>query len=360
MSALRSLEDLDKYCTSTLRRSTRQFESDGPLLDRGRAALADPTVWDMEWGPPELDYGEAHLHPVYRDVFTPAQRLAWSHLQWTLDYVTVAQGERQVIVLNGLAVRRYRAVLPSVCELEQRESDEEDDHVATFMLLGDAAWKRYFGADSEMRIQATSGFAREAWNPPVRKAIGLVADTVFGANFPTMFFLARGMKSHCFKPFEIAMARNEAGHPKIRAVSDGHGVDESRHIATSQHLARVSADLLDAIPQENKVLFRLAVSRLFPSGRMEQYRLAFWRDVLFRSRAFAGLDVAGRDSLWAHIETRSRINLEKLHPLQETLVHKANKRIVEEAGLNPELKRLFVDILRADRAYAPTVESVTV
>jgi|GEM_PF-6736886 len=356
---MRTLAELDRYCASTLRRSQRELDRSGPLRDRGQAALADPSIWEQWWAPRDLDYGEAHTHPVWQGSFTREQRLAWNHLQWTLDYITVAQGERQVVVLNSLAVARFSDVLPSVCALEERESEEEADHVATFFDVGEAVWRRAFGAGSRLSILATSGFAFASVNPPARKLIGLAANAVFGAHFPTLFFLARGMKSHSFKPFEIAMAKAEDSHPAIRAISAGHGVDESRHIATSHHLAALSVPLLEAVPQESRFLFRLAVDRLFPKGRMPRYRLHFWRKVLFDAPRFASVPLVERRQLFAHVERNTHRNLARLHPLQDALVSKANRRIVMECGLKPELRELFVDLLRADPSYAPTVASIS-
>jgi hypothetical protein len=355
---MRTLAELDRYCASTLRRSGRELARSGPLRARGQAALADPSIWDRWWAPRELDYGEAHLHPVWEHSFTRAQQLAWNHLQWTLDYVTVAQGEQQVVVLNGMAVSRFRDVLPSVCALEKRESEEEADHVATFFDVGAAVWRRCFGPRSRMRVLATSGFALASVNPPARRLIGTAANAVFGAHFPTLFFLARGMKSHSFKPFEIAMERAEDSHPLLRAISRGHGVDESRHIATSHHLAALSVPLLEKVPQESRLLFKLAVERLFPPGRMPEYRLAFWRTVIDRAPVFADVPRAERLALWEHVQARTHANLARLHPLQEAWVHKANRRIVMESGLKPELRELFVELLRRDPSYAPTVTAL--
>ena len=53
-------------------------------------------------------------------------------------------------------------------------------------------------------------------------------------------------------------------------------------------------------------------------------------------------------------------SLQTLHERQARLTRQANKRIVEEAGLTPELRKLFVEIMRSDPAYAATVDAVTV
>jgi len=354
-----SLEQLDKYCKRTLIRSTRQHERFGSLEDEAHRALANPGIWDHEWAPPELDYGRAAEHPVHQ-AFTREQKLAWSHLHWVMDYITVAQGEQQVVILNGMAARRFAAVCPSVCALQERESAEEADHVAAFFLVKDAVEARYFPRDVPLRVDATSGTRSGRLNRGIRWLIGEGADRIFGSNFPTLFFMTRGMKSHAFKPFEIAYSRHEPSHPAIRALSELHGWDESRHIASAQHLARLANPILDAVPQENQFLFRLAMERLWPRGRVVDYRASYWRRCLAHATVFASVPSEDREALADHIERQLPRSLAALHPLQETLVAKTNRRMVEESGLSPELKREFVGFLRADPTQASVVSSVRI
>lgn len=356
--AFSQLETLDSYCRKTLARSTRHFERFGPLVDHARRTVDDDTIWQHEWAPRELDLGEPWSHPVFTDTFSDEQRRAWTQLHWVMDYITVAQGEQQVVVLNAMAAKRFRPICPSVCELQDRESHEEIDHVASFFEVKRAVERRYFGRGYVLGIQATSGTSSGRINRGVRWLIGKGADRIFGSNFPTLFFLTRGMKSHQFKPFEMAYARNEASHPAMRQLSEMHGWDESRHIATAQHLARLANPLLDNVPQENRLLFRLAMERLFPRGRLADYRVGFWRTVLRDAPLYADVAAEDREALLRHVTANIHRNLGALHPIQEALVTKSNRRIVEECGLSDELKREFVGFLRSDPTQAALVSSV--
>jgi len=358
--AFTELETLDAYCRKTLLRSSRYHERWGALVEQAHRTLQDPTIWDFEWAPSELDLGVAAAPPVYAASIAAEQRRAWSHLQWTLDYITVAQGEQQVIVMNGLAAKRFRTVCPSVCELQDRESDEEADHVAGFFAIKDAVQERYFPRGYRLQVQATSGTSSGRLNRSLRWLIGQGADRIFGSNFPTLFFLTRGMKSHTFKPFEIAYSRHERSHPAIRELSVMHGWDESRHIATAQHLSRLSAPLLGAAPQENQLLFKMAMQRLWPRDRLVQYRVDFWRRCLSDSAVFATVPAEERALLLQHVATNIERSVRRLHPLQESMVRKSNRRIVEECGLSPRLKREFVGFLRSDPSQCAVVESVRV
>lgn len=358
--AFQELEKLDAYCRKTIARSTRHHERFGPLVEHARRTLDDPSIWDHTWAPPALDYGEAAEHPVFQERFSDRQRRAWSHLHWVMDYITVAQGEQQVVVLNGMAARRFRSVCPSVCDLQDRESAEEADHVAAFFEVKAAVEARYFGRGYALDVAATSGTRSGRLNQATRWVIGQGADRIFGSNFPTLFFLTRGMKSHGFKPFELAYSRYEGSHPAMRQLSAMHGWDESRHIATAQHLCRLANPLLDAVPQENKALFRLAMERLWPRGRVVDYRVDFWRSCLFDSAVFADVPRPERRALLEHVEARIRRNLQALHPVQEAMVAKSNRRIVEECGLSPDLKREFVAFLRSDPAQAAVVSTVRI
>jgi hypothetical protein len=358
--AFQELEKLDTYCRKTLERSDRHAGRWGPLHVHALKTMDDASIWNHSWAPLKLDHGKAHLHPVYQDSFSDEQRRAWSHLQWVMDYVTVGQGEQQVVVLNKMAARRFRTVCPSVCELQERESDEEEDHIKSFFTVRDAVARRYFPRNYSLQVEATSGTRSGRVNAGLRWIIGKGADRIFGSNFPTLFFLTRGMKSHTFKPFEIAYTRNEESHPAMRQHSAMHGWDESRHIATAQHMCRLANPLLDEVPQENKLLFRLAMERLWPKGRLLEYRVRFWRMCLEDSVIFSSIPSVEREQLLRHIRTEIESDLLELHPLQKRMVGKSNRRIVEECGLSPELKREFVAFIRSDPNQAAVVSTVRI
>lgn len=356
----RAMAELETYCRIAVRHSYDQYEKHGTLHNKAVEAFRDPTVWDHKWVPDDFDVCEARTSPIWQ-AFTREQKLAWSHLQWGLDYSAVAQGERQIIVLNNYAVADYAHILPSVCELEKRESFEEVDHIEAFMIVLEGCRQRYFPHRKEpLSSMAASGFGSERVNRVVRHGIGVTARKLFGRNFPTLFFLARGMKTHGFKPFENAIAQNEEGHPVMRMISHLHRLDESRHMATSLNLARLSNDVLESLPRDNILLFKLACQAAFPRGRSSSYRLTYWRSVLDEAVIYADIPAVEREQLYAHLVARCAANLESLHEVQTRLTRQANKRIIEDCGLPPKLKRVFVDHMRGDPAYASTVDAVDV
>jgi len=354
-----ALDELRTYCDIAVRHSYDQYAKHGTLHEKAHDAFADETVWREKWVPDDFDVCEARSHWVYVDRFTHEQRLAWNHLQWALDYSAVAQGERQIIVLNNFAVKEYGHILPSVVELERRESYEEVDHIAAFTMVIEGVRQRYFKNNKEQvwSIPA-SGFGSDTANRAIRHTLGALARHLLGANFPTLFFLARGMKTHGFKPFENAITTFEEGHPAMKMISHLHRLDESRHMATSLNLARLSNEVLDTLPRDNRLLFKMAVQSAFPKGRSAQYRLDYWRRVLDESTVYADIPKEEREDLYRHLEARIETNLRNLHGLQTRLTRQANKRIVEECGLSPAMKRVFVDHMRSDPAYAATVDAV--
>ncbi|MES2639074.1 MAG: hypothetical protein V4850_06310 [Myxococcota bacterium] len=354
-----ALHELATYCDMAVRHSYDQYEKHGTLLSKAVAAFRDDTVWGAKWVPDDFDVCDAASHPVWQYTFTHEQKLAWNHLQWALDYSAVAQGERQIIVLNNFAVKEYGDILPSVVELERRESFEETDHIDAFCVVLEGVRARYFKTrKTPLQSIPASGFSSETLNRLSRHAMGSVATFLLGSNFPTLFFLARGMKTHGFKPFENSIASNEEGHGAIRMISHLHRLDESRHMATSLNLAKLSSAVLETLPRDNKLLFRLAVQAAFPRGRSADYRLVYWRKVLDESTIYADVPKEERDALFVHMESRIEANLQTLHERQARLTRQANKRIIEECGLSPEMKRLFVDVMRSDPAYAATVDAV--
>lgn len=359
MSTQTALQELESYAAMAVRHSYDQYEKHGTLHAKARSAFHDESIWKHKWVPDSFDIGEARLHPIFQHKLSSEQQLAWNHLQWALDYSSVAQGERQIVVLNSYAVESYRDVLPSIVELERRESFEECDHIEAFSMVLEGVRQRYFQRSKEpLWSKTASGFASSLANKAVRHTIGRVGNALFGANFPTLYFLARGMKTHGFKPFENAITTFDDGHATMKMISHLHRLDESRHMATSLHLARLSTAVLDNIPQENKLLFTAAVQACFPKGRSAFYRLDWWRRVLDTSTLYDTLSQEEKDELYRHIEARTHANLASLHEVQGRLTRQANKRIVEECGLSPSLKKIFVDVMRGDPAYAATVEAV--
>lgn len=354
-----ALQELDRYAKMAVRHSYDQYAKHGTLHQKAIEAFEDARVWEYRWVPDDFDLGEARNHWVYQQRFSEAQKLAWNHLQWGLDYTVVGQGERQIIVLNNYAVSGYQRVLPSVVELEKRESFEEIDHLQAFGLVLEGLRARYFPhRKGALWSKPASGFGNGSVNKLVRHAIGLAAQRMLGPNFPTLFFLTRGMKTHNFKPFENSIATYDEGHPGIKMISHLHRLDESRHMATSLNLAVHSNAVLDALPSESALLFRAAVNAAYPPGRQSDYRLSYWRDVLDEAVIFQDIAKEEREELFRHIADRVPANLEVLHHRQAFLTRNANKRIVEECGLSPEFKKIFVDMLRRDPAYRAIVDAV--
>lgn len=351
-------EELRKYCELSVRHSYDQYEKHGTLHEQAEQAFGDDSVWSWKWIPDDFDMTEARFHPVH-EAFSDEQKLAWNHLEWCMEYSAVAQGERQIIVLNNYAVANYRHTLPCVVELERRESYEETDHVAAFKMVIEACKERYFkGAREAVWSVPASGLTNQTANRFLRKAMGVAGEYLLGSNFPTLFFLARGMKTHGFKPFENAIARYPDGHKTLRMIAYLHRLDESRHMATSLNLARYSTAVLDTLPKDNALLFEMAVNACFPSGRSHLYAISYWKRVLDGASIYADVPAYRKAELLRHMEARLQANLSHLHQVQIPITRQANKKIVEESGLSAPMKRLFVEILRRDPAYACTIDAV--
>lgn len=353
-----ALAELRAYCDVAVKHSYDQYSKHGTLHEKAHIAFHDESVWQRTWVPDEFDVTDARLHPVYQKSFSAHQKLAWNHFMWALDYSSIAQGERQLVVLNNYAVLHYGNTLPSVVELQRRESFEETDHISAFRVVIEGVRQRYSPSSAPIWSQPASGFGSEAANSVVRQAIGRLGNFVMGSNFPTLFFLARGMKTHGMKPFENAITRFEDSHPAIRMISHLHRLDESRHMATSLYLAQLSIAALDTMPKDHAFIFKQAVKAAFPPGRSAVYRLDYWRRVLDTADVYANIPKPEKDALHAHMSARIEANLQSLHVVQTHVTRQANKRIVEDCGLSPRMKRLFVEVMRADPAYAATVDAV--
>ena len=354
-----AITDLDNYAKMTLSHSERQYSAHGTLHDVALDGFSQANIWSKPWLPYDFDIGQTKDHSIYRHVFSEEQKLAWNHLQWGLEYTVVGQGERQIITLNNYAVSQYKHILPSVVELETRECFEEVDHLAAFQVGLDALKERYFPS----RMKAlwsipASGFSNEFANEKSRKWLGKIANHLLGSNFPTLFFLTRGMKTHNFKPFENGIANNPDTPEGIRRVSHLHRLDESRHMATALYIAKLSNVILDTVPSDNRLLFKMAIRAAWPKHRMFNYRLRYWASAI-QSPVFNDISLKNKHALLAHIKTHTFHNLLKLHHRQTRLTRQANKRIVEECGLSSELKKLFVETLRKEPSHAPLVDAVS-
>jgi len=355
----RAMTELDRYAGMAVKHSVEQYGREGTLHDKALRLFDDDSVWSRPWVPGDFDLGRAREHAVYQDRFDEAQRLAWNHLQWGLDYSIVGRGELQIIVINRHAVKAFEGVLPSMAALEDRESFEEVDHFAAFRTVIEGMRRRYLPQRAEpLYAISPSGFQSERVNRVMRHAIGLMGRATLGPHFPALFFLARGLKTHNFKPFENAIATWDEGPEGIRTISHLHRLDESRHMATSLWIARLANDVLDEAPFESRTLFRAAVHAAWPPGRMAESRIGYWRTVLDEAPIFQTVPREERALLLAHVAHNTEQGLQHLHFRQENLTRQANKKIVEECGLPLPLKRAFVDALRADPATSPLVDAV--
>ena len=360
MSVQRSLSELDTYAKINVKHSVDQYAKYGTLHGIAQKAFETDThdLWQKPWVPWDFDIGCPDTHPVWQR-FSEEQKLAWNHLQWGLEYTVVGQGERQIITLNNYAVRRFKHILPSVVELEQRESFEEVDHLDAFLLGIDALHKRYLPSlPKTLWSVSASGFSSETLNVLTRHITGEIADRLLGKNFPTLFFLIRGLKTHNFKPFENAIASFDDAPKWIRQISHLHRLDESRHMASALHISRLSKDILGKTNWESRRLFAAAVHVAWPKQRMIETRLGYWKTALYTANVFQSVSKADKDALFAHIASNTKHNLLHLHQRQEQLTRQANKKIVKLAGLSPELKQIFVETLRADPIHKNLVDAV--
>jgi len=356
----KAIQELDQYAKMNVKHSHDQYAKHGTLHSIAEKAFRSDDLWDKPWVPMDFDIGEPYSHPIYQN-FSEEQKLAWNHLHWGLDYTIVGRGEQQIIVLNNYAVRRYKHILPSVVELEERESYEEVDHLDAFRLGLDALHDKYLPhLPGALWAISASGFRSDRLNQISRHVIGKMADRLLGSNFPTLFFLIRGLKTHNYKPFENAIAQFDEAPKWITQISHLHRLDESRHMATALHIARLSKEILGATNWESRHLFKWAVEVAWPKNRMLDYRLEYWKTALYEANVFQSLSKEEKDSLYAHISKNTQKNLLHLHKRQEQLTRQANKKIVELADLSPDLKKIFVDSLRGDPIHSNLVDAVAI
>lgn len=354
----KAIKELDDYAKMNVRHSIAQYDKHGTLHSIAEKAFQSADLWDKPWVPRDFDIGDPYEHPVYQN-FTEEQKLAWNHLQWGLEYTVVGRGEQQIIVLNNYAVRRYQHILPSIVELEKRESFEEVDHLDAFKLGLDALHDKYLPhLQGALWSISASGFRSDRLNKISRHVIGAMADRMLGNNFPTLFFLIRGLKTHNYKPFENAIAQFDEAPKWVSQISHLHRLDESRHMATALHIARLSKEILGTTNWESRRLFKLAVDLAWPKNRMAEYRMQYWRTAFYEGNVFADIPKVQKDSLYTHIAANTKKNLLHLHHRQEKLTRQANKKIVEMAALSPDLKKIFVDSLREDPVHRNLVDAV--
>ena len=368
-SVQKALAELDRYAKMNVRHSKEQYAKHGTLysvaqraFDSARADAED--LWSKPWVPWDFDIGDSYSHPVYQS-FSEAQKLAWNHLEWAYNYEVVAAGEKQIIVLNNHAVRQYRDVLPSVVDLETRESFEEVDHVDAFQMGIQAVYDRYLpkmqqemSAMSAMSMMSPSGFRHQRFNKITRHLTGMMANRLLGKNFPTLFFLIRTIKTVSFKGMENSIARFEDAPKVMQQLSHLHRLDESRHQATALKLSKLSDEVLAQSSWESKRLFKLAIHSAWPNNRLLESRMGFWKRVLFNSEIFAGISIEHKQSFFTHICRSAEHSLRALHPRQVQITQQVTKRAVTESGLSPEFKQLFVDVLRKDPIHRSLVEAV--
>lgn len=353
------MAELDRFARMNVRHSRDQYAREGTLHAKARVLFRDEGIWDLPWVPADYDLGRAHEHPVFRERFDERQRLAWNHLQWGLDYSIVGRGERQLIVMNRHAVAAFQGCLPSMVELEERESFEEEDHVAAFRTVIEGLQRRYLpGRTRPLYADSPSGAHSEAANRALRHAIGLAGRAMLGNHFPALFFLSRGIKTHNLKPFENGIAGFSDAPTPIRELSHLHRLDESRHMATSLWIARLANEVLEETSFESRTLVRAAVRAAWPPGRMADSRVGYWKTVLDQAPIYASVPREDRQDLLSWVAANTRQGLTRLHARQEALTRQANKKIVEECGLPLPLKRAFVDALRSDPVTATLVDAV--
>lgn len=359
MTVQSALSELDRYAKMNVQHSHSQYAKHGTLHSVAQRAFGgDVNIWDRPWVPWDFDIGDSYAHPVYQS-FTEAQKLAWNHLEWAYNYEVVAAGERQIIVLNNHAVRQYKDILPSVVELEQRESFEEIDHVDAFRTGIQAVYERYLpGLENNITSLSPSGFRHQQFNKLTRHLTGLMANKLLGHNFPTLFFLIRTIKTVSFKGMENSIAQFDEAPTLLQHLSHLHRLDESRHQATALKLSKLSSEVLEKSGWESKRLFKLAIRSAWPSDRLWESRVAFWKQVLFEGPIFANISIEDKQSFFSHICTAARQSLLNLHPRQVKITEQVTKRAVTEAGLSPEFKALFVDVLRKDPIHRNLVAAL--
>lgn len=360
MTIQSTIAELDRYAKMNVRHSRDQYAKHGTLHSVALKAFDQNSkkLWSKPWVPWDFDIGDPYDHPVYHR-FTETQKLAWNHLEWAYNYEIVAAGEKQIIVLNNYAVRQYRHILPSVVELEERESFEEIDHVDAFKTGLDAIYDRYLpGVKQDITALSPSGFRQQHMNKLIRHLTGRAANKLLGPNFPTLFFLIRTIKTVSFKGMENSIAMFDEAPELLRHISHLHRLDESRHQATALKLSKLSQEILDRTSWESKRLFKLAIRSAWPENRMLEARMRFWKLALFDGAIFATIPIEDKTAFFKHICQKASQNSLSLHPRQITMTQQVTKRAVTESGLSPEFKQIFVDVLRNDPIHRNLVGAI--
>ena len=361
MTLQSALAELDRYAKMNVRHSQDQYAKHGTLHSVALQAFdhTSKELWSKPWVPWDFDIGDPYSHPVYQR-FSEVQKLAWNHLEWAYNYEIVAAGEKQIIVLNNYAVRQYRDILPSIVDLEERESFEEIDHVDAFKTGLQAIYDRYLpGIQQDITALSPSGFRQQQLNKLIRHMTGRAANRLLGPNFPTLFFLIRTIKTVSFKGMENSIAMFDEAPELLRKVSHLHRLDESRHQATALKLSKLSQEVLDKTSWESKRLFKLAIHSAWPENRMLEARKRFWKLALFDGAIFANVPLEDKTAFFHHICMQATRNSLSLHPRQVTMTQQITKRAVSESGLSPEFKRIFVDVLRKDPVHRNLVDAIT-
>ena len=129
-------------------------------------------------------------------------------------------------------------------------------------------------------------------------------------------------------------------------------------MATALYMAKLSNAVLETLPQEGRLLLARGVAVSFPRQRMAEARYRYWRMVLDNATPYRNVPDEDKSALMAHIVSHTRQNMAALHERQTRLTRQANKRLVESSGLDPQLKRLFVEALRSDPHTAKLVDAV--
>ena len=282
--------------------------------------------------------------PYFAD-FNERQRLALNHWAHRMQYRKITDGEKFLLVVNGLIVDLIEPGAPEIAELLRRESDEERDHIAAFTLLGQNT-ERFYGYD---HVRFPTKPLRHVFvsRPFCRWLTGY-----FGSDFMVAFFLGRGIANHLGKGFELAVASTgTSSNQALHHLTHLHSLHENHHTGVSTLLSSCAHDV--ACQEEKRGVIRDIMVELMHRAvvwstfahkptRTNQTQLSYL--ALRAMPAFRDRDDAFLQEL-----VRSHFAAESgVEAVQNAHIPKLNARLVRNAQMRPDLKRKWVSNMRRD------------
>jgi len=227
-----------------------------------------------------------------------------------------------------------------VAALMRLEVHEEVDHIAAFGRVLEAVRRRHQMASLRMPVKPLRPLIVS--KPAVRFLL-----RTFGADFITTYFLGRGIVNHMGKAFETRVADLPSATPLTR-LSLLHTVDENRHMAVSRMMAACTYQLV-ARRQSHSALYealhqamqRSTITYTFSDRITTGQERAMSHRAVPQMKALQRLPGRTlRELVDAHFD-----GVTGLERAKNEFMPKFNQRLLDRAGLRPDEKRLWFELL---------------